>query len=467
MHARTLYLFIAAAVLAVGPAACKKPVARPQAAVDTVPVGDVRADTGFYSVVFYYAPGPATDPGALADALAKQYLPGVPIATDSANPPPEPYIGFEEEMAPLKKFPVPDAEYFKLAGRGLTNAEIESMQKTSQATRLVLVMPKEGVWTMGRNFSELILEFAKQTGAFIWDSATRECFSQASWKERRFDTWPADIVPGMDRQITIHIYQPEEDSEYLRAITLGMEKFALPDVVIEQLIRSDSRSAGNLINLVCQSLAEQPKLASGSRETFRISDIYSRPMRERLSQNLKSNARQEATLALLKGALQEGDPENRLIELDFRHGEGRTPDERREAVLSSIWGASDSIKDTEHTPEILAASTRAKAKLPDLRKSFEAGLEPGSHLMLKAPFKTDDGGNEWMWVEVLRWPEGGPIEGSLQNDPFQIKALRAGARVKVIQEDVFDYLLYRKDGTQEGNETGDLIEKQGGRVRNK
>jgi uncharacterized protein YegJ (DUF2314 family) len=466
---RTFFLCIAAAVLAVGPTGCKKPVAKPQVDTDTVSAGDVRADTAFYSVVFYYTPDPATDPGALAKSLADQFLQVPSIETDPANQPEElaPYIGFEEEMAPLKRFPVPDAEYFEHAGHGLAPEEIQAIQKTSRATRLVFVMPKEAVWIMGRTFTELTLEFAKQTGAFIWDSATRECFSQAAWKERRLDSWPAEFVPAMERQITIHVYRPEENSEYLRAITLGMEKFALPDVVIEQMISSDSRSAGNLINLVCQSLAERPQLVSGSKEAFRISDIYMPSVREKLSRNLKAGATQEAILALVKGALKEGDPENRLIELDFRHGAGQTVDERRESVLASIWGASDSITDVEHSPEILAASSRAKAKLPDLQKSFQAGLEPGSHLMLKGPFKTDNGGNEWMWVEVLRWPEGGPIEGSLQNDPFRIKGLRAGARVKVNQGEVFDYMLYRKDGTQEGNETGDLIEKQSGRVREK
>jgi uncharacterized protein YegJ (DUF2314 family) len=88
--------------------------------------------------------------------------------------------------------------------------------------------------------------------------------------------------------------------------------------------------------------------------------------------------------------------------------------------------------------------------------------------MLKAPFKRDDKkGNEWMWVEVMRWPESGLVEGILKNDPFYVSTLRAGARVEVKAADIFDYLFYRKDGSREGNETGDVISKQSGRVREK
>ena len=43
---------------------------------------------------------------------------------------------------------------------------------------------------------------------------------------------------------------------------------------------------------------------------------------------------------------------------------------------------------------------------------------------------TDDGGREWMWVEVLKW-SGGEIEGVLQNQPDRIAA-RLARRVVVV-----------------------------------
>jgi uncharacterized protein YegJ (DUF2314 family) len=64
-----------------------------------------------------------------------------------------------------------------------------------------------------------------------------------------------------------------------------------------------------------------------------------------------------------------------------------------------------------------------------------------------------------MWVEVIRW-EGKKITGLLDNDPFEIPTLKAGARVVVEEDTLFDYILTRPGGATEGNETGAIIEKQ-------
>ena len=101
------------------------------------------------------------------------------------------------------------------------------------------------------------------------------------------------------------------------------------------------------------------------------------------------------------------------------------------------------------------------------KQLVEAGLKPGERLLVKAPFARDDQGNEWMWIEVLEWDKSGGITGILQNDPFYIRRLRAGSRVKVRESEVFDYLLRKPDASFEGNETGKLIEASGGETRSK
>jgi uncharacterized protein YegJ (DUF2314 family) len=62
-----------------------------------------------------------------------------------------------------------------------------------------------------------------------------------------------------------------------------------------------------------------------------------------------------------------------------------------------------------------------------------------------------------MWVEVLRW-EGKTIHGVLQNDPYDVPDMKAGARVDVSEDSIFDYIHRGADGGLEGNETGRLIE---------
>ena len=87
------------------------------------------------------------------------------------------------------------------------------------------------------------------------------------------------------------------------------------------------------------------------------------------------------------------------------------------------------------------------------------GFAPGERLLLKAPFKTDDGGNEWMWVEVVTW-KGDLVNGILQNDPYEVTGLSAGARVEFRASDAFDYIHYHPDGREEGNTTGAILRRR-------
>jgi uncharacterized protein YegJ (DUF2314 family) len=208
-------------------------------------------------------------------------------------------------------------------------------------------------------------------------------------------------------------------------------------------------------------------IKNGQKEVFRLGNIKSEMLRTNLEVSLQKAATQEVSLGLREGKSQEGDPENRLIEISFENGAGKTEDERRNDLLSKLWGSSDSVVGVKHTAEVLAASKRAREKLAGLRASFEKGLPPGSRLIVKAPFARDDEGKEWMWVEVTKWPISRRLEGLLQNDPFYIRKLRAGTRVQVNVDEIFDYILYREDGTEEGNETGELMQKQAGPSKSK
>ena len=78
--------------------------------------------------------------------------------------------------------------------------------------------------------------------------------------------------------------------------------------------------------------------------------------------------------------------------------------------------------------------------------------------MVKGPFR-ENGQTEWMWVEVTKW-EGDIIEGILDNDPDFVKSVRAGSRVSVNVNEAFDYIFTHADGSQEGNETGKLLEQR-------
>ncbi len=127
-------------------------------------------------------------------------------------------------------------------------------------------------------------------------------------------------------------------------------------------------------------------------------------------------------------------------------------------MISCFFGATDAATAVKHDAAILEASRKAREDLPALKRAFNAGLQPSENILLKAPFKTPDGSNEWMWVEVSRWQEG-RITGVLDNDPFNVPGLHAGQTVTINQEDVFDYIRHYPDGHAEGNTTGSILEK--------
>jgi len=52
------------------------------------------------------------------------------------------------------------------------------------------------------------------------------------------------------------------------------------------------------------------------------------------------------------------------------------------------------------------------------------------------------------------------LRAATENEPFSIPNLHGGQSVEVSEAEVFDYIRKFPDGTQEGNETGKVIERQ-------
>jgi uncharacterized protein YegJ (DUF2314 family) len=165
---------------------------------------------------------------------------------------------------------------------------------------------------------------------------------------------------------------------------------------------------------------------------------------------------------------EQGDADNRLLEAVFP-GTVSTLQERQAAALSELFGSHDSMVSVKHDEELLAASARARSKALLIGRRYSNGPPFGEQLAVKAPFETSSGGDEWMWVEVVRW-NGDEIDGILRNDPFEVPTLKDGSRVEVQANKIFDYILSKQDGTREGNETGRIIaarEQSGAEVRKK
>ncbi len=406
----------------------------------------------FFQYAIYLLPGYEGDPVATATALIENNYSQFAIVESLDEPLQQPVIGLFLLNDVKQQYVAPDLQSIGYFGRGVTREQALAVQETDDALVINFAYPIRFGNTAFHDALELMEALALEHSSLIWDEATRQVFSREAWRELRLDSWN-DGVFSIQDHITIHAYK---NGEFVRAITLGMEKFGLPDIVVNDFGWSSSRPMGNLINLVAQTLLEGGDIGDDLSLVVDIGQLKHAPTREELEASLLENASGRLTLYLKPAVPEEGDPDKYLLAIRFDNVDGLSVQEQQDELLGKLFGWEDSIVYVDHNKKILEASERARKKLPELRRDFNAGLEPGEFIHVKAPFATPDGGNEWMWVEVIEW-DGSRIRGLLENEPFNVPDLRGGEEVIVNEEDLFDYIRFFPDGTEEGNETGALI----------
>lgn len=412
------------------------------------------ADSIHFQFAVYYLPRPSGDPlAALRQVLVRQHNQFTLVA-QMPEVPGDLLVCARVQSDVPQEYAPPDMASLQHFGRGLTAEQARALQKSEQAFLLDFGYPSKYVWEGLRAANEITEAVARETGGLLWDEQTRQVFSPEEWRRQRIASWTEDW-PDVSDHTTIHAYQSDR---YVRAITLGMSKIGLPDVVVENFSWSTSGTMGHLINLFCQSLAEGAAVRNRGEFDLDLRAIKTEKVRTAQMASLKAKASAVAFLSLRKGQWEEGDPRNRLVEIVFDRYSGPDVHARQNAMLSSLFGSEDAIMPVGHNEELLAASRKAKAHLPALREAFTAGLQPGEFIQVKAPFKASDGGQEWMWVEIISW-QGNKVTGLLRNEPFSIPSLHAGQTVKVNEKDIFDYIRRYPDGREEGNSTGAILEK--------
>lgn len=413
-----------------------------------VPAGSLRARSAEIDYAVYYLPKTKAD--ALATIRSLPDAAAFVVVTEAPSSPPSvPTLAILSP--PIEKVPPPPEASLKYANHGLDDAQQKAFLVSAQVTGLRFYAPGGSIDAVHARALRLTGELARIAGGLPWDVATRDVFSLDQWKGRTegFENG----VPFAQRHTRIDTYR---DGELFRLVTLGMETMGLPDIAVNQVAGSQVRSMATLINLVCQVLAEHPVLEKSGELDLVFSKIKSASARAEVV--MKDGAAGRVPLRLTIAEPQEGDADNRLIEIAFP-GPPETLQERHEATLSAFFGATDSTKHIRHDGEVLAASAHARANLMKLKPRWTRARPELERLMVKGPFRIPSGGNEWMWLEVTSW-EGTTIHGVLDNDPEQIPNLHAGARVAVEESSVFDYMLFLPDGGVEGNETANLLMKQ-------
>lgn len=413
------------------------------------------ADFIQFQYAVYFLPRHTKNPSTvLHELLAKKY-PDSKLVEKLPEKPDEMFLTARLETDVQHQYVPPTLRGLSYFGHGLTQKQKQNLQKSREAFIIRFAHPKKDVWKALRSADELVEEIAMQTGGLIWDEETRRVFTPSAWHKLSKETWSAG-TPKVSSETTIHVY-PTNNS--VRAISLGMAKAGLPDVIVDDFPWSSQSQMGNVIEMFCQAMAEGASISKTGKFKLDVREIRNSEVRDEQLKSMDSSATGKACLALKPGKWEDGDPKNRLIELAFDAYPGTEVHTREENMIGSLFGAHDSISRIGHNEEVLAASRKAREKLPELQKAFNSGLEPGEYILLKAPFPIPAGGREWMWIEVTNWKKN-QIKGVLSNEPFDIPNMHAGQAVVVREEDIFDYIRKYRDKHEEGNTTGEIITKQ-------
>jgi uncharacterized protein YegJ (DUF2314 family) len=427
-----------------------------------IPPGSLMQENIAFQFAVYYLPVPTNNPTAILDTLLIEKFPNARRVAKLSNSTEGVCIASQLETNVQESYSPPNPGSLKYFGRGLSREQALALYKSQQALLLNFGYSKAHVWDGMRLALLLSSALARQTGGILWDAETREAFIPDTWETNRLATWDAE-VPDISRHTTMHAYRKEEEG-FVRAITLGMIKFGLPDLVIEDFSWSQNRNIGHLINLFGQTIAEGASVRKAGEFDLDIRAIKNYRVRDPQISSLKSNATAKALLSLRVGRREEGDPWNRLVEITFDRYTPRDLHARQEALLSAMFGWEDLVSGIRHDEALLAASQKAREKLPALREHFNKSIQPGEYVLVKVPFPTPKGGNEYMWVEISSW-NGDNIKGLLRNEPVSIPSLHGGQMVEVSEAKIFDYIHTLPDGTREGNETSKLIQAQEQRIK--
>jgi uncharacterized protein YegJ (DUF2314 family) len=417
-------------------------------------VSGVMADDMRVELAVYFLPTAPRDPLALARELAPQPAYGFELVDALPEHPRTRSLQLVLVADVAQSYAPADARALGYFGRGISREQAQRLQQSKMALRLLFAVPRAQVWVALDAADRLVAEIARSEGGLVWDEATRETFSPEALRERR--AFEPAAAPDIAQHTVIHAYQ---NDEYARAISLGMSKAGLPDVVVEDFAWSLNKPMGDVVVAVQQALAEGRIANTTGKVDLDLRTIANAAVRARLLADMKEDGRHVVHLTLVAGRHDKGDPDNRLIEVRFNAYPGKDAHERQLAMASQVFVDSDEVINVKHDDDIKRASEEARTHLPELRKAFAKGLAPGEFIQLKAPFDTDDGGTEWMWVEVSRWQSDGRISGMLKNEPEQIADLHAGASVDIDEADVFDWMRTRADGSREGNTTSAILQR--------
>lgn len=100
---------------------------------------------------------------------------------------------------------------------------------------------------------------------------------------------------------------------------------------------------------------------------------------------------------------------------------------------------------------------KARATYPDAKKRYLEGLPPGHVFFLVTRLHDAGGLVEQVFVEV-KSIKGDKVTGVIASDINTVKSFARGQPYTFPEEEIYDWLISKPDGTEEGNIVGKFID---------
>jgi uncharacterized protein YegJ (DUF2314 family) len=348
-------------------------------------------------------------------------------------------------------FRVEDLRWF---ARKLGDADVEALGHVETAIVVRASAPPARAREMIHGTAAAARAGATAVDGWIHDEITRETFTRASFDERRPGEFPLDV----ETLVVEHLVADADSTVFLESF--GMIRFGLPEIYMRGIPRTFAEDANELANAAAQTLAERGTIGRDGELSVDIAKLREDAWPAKHAALEAAHAPGKVTFTVTWSRGDRADDRNAPLELELGLAGGVTPEKLRAAIVGFFGDRPDEMKYARgDDTELRAATDRARKALALLGPHFSKGIPELERLMVKAPFTTDQGGVEWMWVEVQSWT-GTRMTGILVNRPDHVSSLREGARVEVLQGDIFDYVHIHADGTQAGGETESILERR-------
>ena len=198
---------------------------------------------------------------------------------------------------------------------------------------------------------------AERVKGFPWTRRTVRSTPRPLWTARTLEL--AGRRTGRRSARNMHAYR---DGKLIRVVTLGMSKFGYPDLVVNQVASGTTSAIGNLLNLAAQTIVEQGALAKASTLEVSLDKIGHPGAKAEQNTNIHATAKRWAAIPVAFVEPEEGDADNRLIELLFVPQPGEAVQAAQSRTVDLVYGSHDEVTLVAHDDRGGASGQQAGAR---------------------------------------------------------------------------------------------------------